>query len=104
MRWSDHVFLRRNEFDHAVVEIGTQRTIGGLLQCRIPIEGLWHIVRQITHVTTPAVAMVKEGDEGVDIGAATSASGDDLVWNHRNGVLGVVKRSIRLDDKGEGQL
>lgn len=74
LRRSDHVFLRSNELDHAVVQIGAERAVSRPLVCGIPIESLGDIVGEVTHVATPAVAMVEEGNEGIDIGTAASAS------------------------------
>ena len=103
LRGADHVFLRRHELHHGLVQIGSQRAIGRFLHGGVPVKRLGHVVGEVAHVAAPAMAMVKEGDEGIDIGSAATAARDDLIGDDGDGVLGIVEGGIRLNDKGERQ-
>jgi len=50
------------------------------------------------------VAVVEEGDEGVDVSAAAAATRDDLILNNGNRVLIVMERAVRLDNERKRQL
>lgn len=47
--------------------------------------------------------MVKEDDERIDVGPTASAPRNDLVWDDRDGVFGVMQRPVRLNDERKWQ-
>lgn len=91
LRWANHILLWCHKLHHCMVELRPLRPIRRFLQGRIPIECLRHVVGQIAHITTPAVALVEEGNKGVDVGPATSATRDDLVRNDGDRIFHIVK-------------
>lgn len=103
--WSaNHVFLRRNEFAHRVVELRTLPPVHGLLLRAVPVETLRNVVRQVTHVATPPMRVIQETCERVDVCPASSATCDDLIVLDRDIVLRIVKRGVWLDDEREWKL
>lgn len=74
LRWPDHIFLRCDKLNDRMVEFRPQSPVRGLLRSAIPIEGLRYIVGQAAHIATPAVAIIHECDEWVDVGSAAPAS------------------------------
>ena len=87
LRRSDHVFLGRNELNNRVVEFRSLPSIYTLLCCCIPIESLWNIVREVTHITSPSMSMVEECDVGINVGSTSATTRDNLILNNRNRVI-----------------
>jgi len=48
--------------------------------------------------------MVQEGDEGVDVGSASSAARDNLVLNNGDWVVQIVEGGVWLNNEREGKL
>lgn len=104
LRGAHHVLLRCNELNNRMVEVRSQCPIRRSLQRCVPIKGLGYVICQIAHVATPAVPMIKECHEGINVGSATATTRDNLIWDHWDLVFRIMERSIWLDDKSERQL
>jgi len=87
-----------------MIKLRSLPSVDALLRSRIPVKGLWNIIRQIAHVTPPSVAVVKEGDIGIDIGPTPSATGNDLILNDRDWVVNIMERSVWLNNKSKWKL
>jgi len=49
------------------------------------------------------MSMVQKGDEGVDVGAASATTADDLVVDYWHWILRIVQTGIWAYDKSKGQ-
>ena len=103
LRRSDHIFLRRDKLHNGAVQFRSLPTIHGLLCRGIPIKGLGYVVCQVAHIASPPVSTIQEANEGVDVGSASSASGDDLVWYDMYRVFDIMERCVWLDYETEWQ-
>jgi hypothetical protein len=83
--------LRRNEFHNGMIKFRSLPSVNAFLRSCIPIEGLRNIIRQIAHIASPPVPVVKEGNIGIDIGPTPSATGNDLILNDGNWVVDIME-------------
>ena len=49
------------------------------------------------------MTVVEEGDKWIDVGTASSATRNDLIWNNRDWVLNIMQGCVRLNDEREGE-
>jgi hypothetical protein len=55
LRMANHILYGCNKFDDGMVELSTHPSVPRLVVYLIPVEELWDLIRQVTHVTSPAV-------------------------------------------------
>lgn len=70
----------------------------------IPIEHLRHFVAHVAHAALPPRTSVDECDVWIDVGAAATASGDNLVGDDLDGCISFLERTVRSEDQPEGKL
>src|SRR5437016_14681285 len=67
LRRPNHVLLWCHKFYHSMIQIRPLPPIQALLSSSIPVESLRHVVREIAHVTSPTMSMIKERHKRIDI-------------------------------------
>jgi hypothetical protein len=96
--------LRRNKLANGIVEFWSLPSVHSLLFDTVPIEWLWDVIGEVTHVAAPSMRVIQEAGERVDVGTASPTPGNDTIVLNRNVVFGVMQRSVRLNDQCEWQL
>ena len=101
---SDHVLSGSDKLHDRVIKFSASPPISRLVSLLVPIKQLRDLIGHRTHATPPAVSIVDELDEGVDVRSAPATPGDNRIGDERYLLLALFHCAVGGDHESEREL